>query len=152
MNERINHKPVCRTAPATVLLANSLIWIHKFNYLPPPLDYLLSGPPLVRVWPCRFHRIQADSPGNGSRPNTCNRRKFGGDHISLLDDKYEKANTILIISKTINCKRSKFFFSPYRQVVHDQLIKLKKWKIISKNPAYGIQRISRPMRIVAPMP
>ena len=40
------------------------------------------------------------------------RGKFGGDHISL------------IISKTINCKRSNFF--PYRHEVHVQVIHIKK--------------------------
>ena len=39
----------------------------------------------------------------------------------------KKANKILIISKTINFKRSKIF--PYRQVVHDQ--KMSNW--LSKN-------------------
>ena len=42
---------------------------------------------------------------------TVPRGKFGGHHISLYVEKYEKkVNRIMIISKLINCKRSKFFF------------------------------------------
>ena len=38
------------------------------------------------------------------------RGKFGCHHISLYVEKYEKANRILILSKTVKCNRSKFFF------------------------------------------
>ena len=60
------------------------------------------------------------------------RGKTGGHHISLYVEKYEKVNRILIISKTINCKRSNSF--PYCQVIQYQVIHLKhKLNWFSKN-------------------
>ena len=61
----------------------------------------------------------------------CYRGKFGGDHISLQVGKYEKANRILIISRMINCERSKFF--PYLQLILHELNPHKnKWQIGNK--------------------